>query len=246
MLLPVRSETPRGNVRYRRSTRRPPEPAADPLHAWGGWAMAPTAAGTAATYHEDYLYNSRIIAPNQVLALVSEGVFDRYPALRVLSAQTRKRATTAMIRTIRIQGRAVALTTRNVPYLPDQRHYPRMGQRTTSPLTDLPMIIRWISDCLRSALPGMPDLDRSPIPTGAYPGPWPEPGLHVARCRLRRMARADSILGPGHRPPAPAPGADGAVPYHVTGSQHLWRRERSTVHLFFCPFTEKSLSPYWT
>ena len=84
VLLPVRSETPWGNVRYRpiheaaSRNRRPIT-----LHAWGGWGMAPTATGTAATYYEDYLYNSQIIAPSQVLSLVAEGVFDRYPDLRV-------------------------------------------------------------------------------------------------------------------------------------------------------------------
>ncbi|HEY1706510.1 MAG TPA: amidohydrolase family protein [Trebonia sp.] len=84
VLLPVRSETPWGNVRYRpiheaASRNRLPIT----LHAWGNWFMAPTATGTAATYYEDYLYNSQIIAPSQVLSLVAEGVFDRYPDLRV-------------------------------------------------------------------------------------------------------------------------------------------------------------------
>jgi len=49
--------------------------------------MAPTSTGTAATYYEDYLYNSQIVAPNQVLSLVAEGVFDRYPDLRVCLAE---------------------------------------------------------------------------------------------------------------------------------------------------------------
>ena len=49
--------------------------------------MAPTATGTASTYYEDYLYNSQIVAPNQVLSLVAEGVFDRYPDLRVCLAE---------------------------------------------------------------------------------------------------------------------------------------------------------------
>jgi hypothetical protein len=49
--------------------------------------MAPTSTGTAATYYEDYLYNSQVIAPNQVLSLVAEGVFDRYPDLRVCLAE---------------------------------------------------------------------------------------------------------------------------------------------------------------
>jgi hypothetical protein len=88
VLLPVRSESPWGNVRYRAiheaaSRNRLPIT----LHAWGGWGMAPTATGTAATYYEDYLYNSQIVAPNQVLSLVAEGVFDRYPDLRVCLAE---------------------------------------------------------------------------------------------------------------------------------------------------------------
>ena len=88
VLLPVRSETPWGNVRYRAiheaasRNRRPIT-----LHAWGGSGMAPTSTGTAATYYEDYLYNSQIVAPNQVLSLVAEGVFDRYPDLRVCLAE---------------------------------------------------------------------------------------------------------------------------------------------------------------
>jgi uncharacterized protein len=88
VLLPVRSETPWGNLRYRAiheaaSQNRLPLT----LHAWGGWGMAPTSTGTAATYYEDYLYNSQIIAPSQVLSLVTEGVFDRYPDLRVCLAE---------------------------------------------------------------------------------------------------------------------------------------------------------------
>jgi hypothetical protein len=88
VLLPVRSETPWGNVRYRAiheaaSRNRLPIT----LHAWGPWGMALTATGTATTYYEDYLYNSQVIAPNQVLSLVAEGVFDRYPDLRVCLAE---------------------------------------------------------------------------------------------------------------------------------------------------------------
>jgi len=88
VLLPVRSETPWGNLRYQpihSAAARNRLPLT--LHAWGGWHMAPTATGDAATYYEDYLYNSQIIAPNQVLSLVAEGVFDRYPDLRVCLAE---------------------------------------------------------------------------------------------------------------------------------------------------------------
>ena len=88
VLLPVRSETPWGNVRYRpihEAASRSRLPLT--LHAWGGWGMAPTSTGTATTYYEDYLYNSQIVAPSQVLSLVAEGVFDRYPELRVCLAE---------------------------------------------------------------------------------------------------------------------------------------------------------------
>ena len=88
VLLPVRTETPWGNLRYRaihEAAARNRLPLT--LHAWGGWHMAPTSSGSAATYYEDYLYNSQIIAPNQVLSLIAEGVFDRYPDLRVCLAE---------------------------------------------------------------------------------------------------------------------------------------------------------------
>jgi predicted TIM-barrel fold metal-dependent hydrolase len=84
ILLPIRSETPWGNVRWRalhEAAARHDLPFA--MHAWGGPTLAPTATGTAATYFEDSLYNSQIVASAQVLSLVAEGVFERYPSLRV-------------------------------------------------------------------------------------------------------------------------------------------------------------------
>jgi uncharacterized protein len=53
------------------------------LHAWGRTGLAPTPSGFTHTYFEDYLANSQIIAQAQVMSLVSEGVFDRVPSLRV-------------------------------------------------------------------------------------------------------------------------------------------------------------------
>jgi predicted TIM-barrel fold metal-dependent hydrolase len=88
VLLPVRSETPWGNVRYRAlhaAVARNNVPIA--LHAWGGVGMAPTTTGGASSYFEDYLYNSQIIAPAQVLSLVAEGVFERHPSIRVVLSE---------------------------------------------------------------------------------------------------------------------------------------------------------------
>ena len=53
----------------------------------GGVGMAPTTTGGASSYYEDYLYNSQIIAPAQVLSLVAEGVFERHPSIRVVLSE---------------------------------------------------------------------------------------------------------------------------------------------------------------
>ena len=53
------------------------------LHAWGRPGLAPTPSGFTHSYFEDYLANSQVIAQAQVMSLVSEGVFDRVPSLRV-------------------------------------------------------------------------------------------------------------------------------------------------------------------
>lgn len=88
VLLPVRSETPWGNLRWRaihEAAVRNNLPIA--LHAWGGSGMAPTTTGTANSYYEDYLYNSQIVAVDQVLSLVAEGVFELFPSLKVCLAE---------------------------------------------------------------------------------------------------------------------------------------------------------------
>jgi predicted TIM-barrel fold metal-dependent hydrolase len=83
VLLPVRGDTPYGNVRYHpllEAAER--HDLAIGLHAWGRAGQAPGLSGITATYVEDYLANSQI-AQSQLVSLVSEGVFDRFPKLRV-------------------------------------------------------------------------------------------------------------------------------------------------------------------
>jgi predicted TIM-barrel fold metal-dependent hydrolase len=83
VLLPVRSDVPYGNRLY-----NPIYAAAErrglriALHAWGRPGNAPTTTGIAATYLEDYVSNAHV-AQNQLLSLVAEGVFTRFPQLGV-------------------------------------------------------------------------------------------------------------------------------------------------------------------
>jgi uncharacterized protein len=53
------------------------------LHAWGRPGKAPTPSGFASTWLEDYLGNQPI-AQAQLIAFVTEGVFERFPDLQVL------------------------------------------------------------------------------------------------------------------------------------------------------------------
>jgi uncharacterized protein len=84
VLLPVRSDARYGQQRY-----HPIYEAAErhglavALHAWGRAGNAPTGSGFTHYYLEDYLSNSQLIVQAQLTSLVSEGVFDRFPALRV-------------------------------------------------------------------------------------------------------------------------------------------------------------------
>jgi predicted TIM-barrel fold metal-dependent hydrolase len=84
VLLPVRSDARYGNPRY-----HPIYEAAERhglaigLHAWGRAGNAPTQHGFTHTYMDDYLANSQVIVQAQVTSLVAEGVFDRFPSLRV-------------------------------------------------------------------------------------------------------------------------------------------------------------------
>jgi len=84
VLLPVRSDLPWGHKNnhavFAAARERGLQVA---LHAWGRAGRAPTPSGFTTTYLEDYLSNQPI-AQAQVLSFVSEGVFDRFPDLRVL------------------------------------------------------------------------------------------------------------------------------------------------------------------
>jgi uncharacterized protein len=83
ILLPVRAEQPYGQRRY-----QPIHAAAAAagkaiaLHAWGMPGHAPSTTGFTLTYMEDYLGNATTVQAH-VLSLVSEGVFERHPDLRV-------------------------------------------------------------------------------------------------------------------------------------------------------------------
>jgi uncharacterized protein len=84
ILLPVRSDARYGNRRF-----HPLYEAADRhglaigLHAWGRVGQAPTQTGATHLYIEDYLANSQLLVQAQVTSMVAEGVFDRFPSLRV-------------------------------------------------------------------------------------------------------------------------------------------------------------------
>jgi predicted TIM-barrel fold metal-dependent hydrolase len=84
ILLPVRSDARYGSRRF-----HPLYEAAERsglaigLHAWGRVGQAPTQTGATHFYIEDYLANSQLLVQAQVTSMVAEGVFDRFPSLRV-------------------------------------------------------------------------------------------------------------------------------------------------------------------
>jgi predicted TIM-barrel fold metal-dependent hydrolase len=83
VLMPIRADTPFGNRRFHRLFAAAAERGmAVGLHAWGRAGHSPTTTGYTLSYVEDYLAN-QVIAQTHVLSLVSEGVFDAIPELRV-------------------------------------------------------------------------------------------------------------------------------------------------------------------
>jgi len=87
VLLPVRGDLPWGhkiNHPIFAAARSHSRQVA--LHAWGRAGKAPTPSGFTTTYLEDYVGNQPI-AQAQVLSFVSDGVFERFPDLRVAVAE---------------------------------------------------------------------------------------------------------------------------------------------------------------
>jgi predicted TIM-barrel fold metal-dependent hydrolase len=85
VLVPVRTETRWGNRRFHELHEAiAAKELVLALHAWGRVGGAPTLTGFTHTYFEDYLSNSQMVVQAQVLSLVTEGVFERVPALRVV------------------------------------------------------------------------------------------------------------------------------------------------------------------
>jgi hypothetical protein len=84
VLLPVRSDVPWGNKANHPIFEAAREQGLQiGLHAWGRAGKAATPSGFTTTYFEDYLGNQPI-AQAQVLSFVAEGVFTRWPDLRVM------------------------------------------------------------------------------------------------------------------------------------------------------------------
>ena len=84
VLLPVRSDLPWGHKNNHAMFAAARDAGLQiGLHAWGRAGKAPTPSGFTTTYLEDYLGNQPI-AQAQVLGFVSEGVFERFPDLRVV------------------------------------------------------------------------------------------------------------------------------------------------------------------
>jgi uncharacterized protein len=84
VLLPARSDIPWGHKNNHAMFAAAREHSLQVgLHAWGRPGKAPTPSGFTTTYLEDYAANQPI-AQAQLLSFVAEGVFERFPDLRVM------------------------------------------------------------------------------------------------------------------------------------------------------------------
>ena len=82
VMLPVRSQAPYGNRRYHPIyTAAVRHGLVVGIHYGGAPGLPPTSVGWPSTYLEEYVGMSQVFQA-QVLSLVSEGVFDLFPALR--------------------------------------------------------------------------------------------------------------------------------------------------------------------
>jgi uncharacterized protein len=83
VLMPVRSEAPCGNSRYDPIyAAAAAHGLAIGIHAWGRVGRAPAPSGYTHYYLDDYVSNAQV-AQTQLVSLISEGVFQRFPGLRV-------------------------------------------------------------------------------------------------------------------------------------------------------------------
>jgi predicted TIM-barrel fold metal-dependent hydrolase len=88
VLLPVRSAAPYGNRRfhvvYEAALR---QDLVIGIHSGGAPGNAPSSVGWFSTYAEDYT-NMASVFQSQLLSLICEGVFDRFPNLRIVLAES--------------------------------------------------------------------------------------------------------------------------------------------------------------